>query len=98
MKFTGAQLQAFVEPYGLHVDNLQHLGSSQNHVYRARHPSGADCVVRISEGRHRTRAEVEAELAWVSHLSNLGLRVCPPLLTQEGETCVEGSIKARTVL
>lgn len=98
MKFTGAQLQKFVEPYGIHVDGLQHLGSSQNHVYRARHLSGADCVVRLSEGRHRTRAEVEAELAWVSHLSNLGIRVCQPLLTREGETCVEGSIHGQTCL
>ncbi|WP_038164058.1 phosphotransferase [Verrucomicrobium sp. BvORR106] len=98
MKFTGAQLQTFVEPYGIPVDGLQHLGSSQNHVYRARHPSGADCVVRISEGRHRTKAEVEAELEWVSHLSSMGLRVCPPLLTEEGVTCVEGSINGQTCL
>ncbi|WP_050024813.1 phosphotransferase [Verrucomicrobium sp. BvORR034] len=95
MKFTGAQLQAFVEPYGLHVDGLQHLGSSQNHVYRARHPSGADYVVRISAGRFRTRAEVAAELAWITFLSGQGLRVCAPIATQEGELCTLHTVEGQ---
>lgn len=90
--FTPEQLQHLVEPYGLRGEALRHLGGSQNHVYGARHASGRNSVIRISVGRHRTRDEVEAELAWISHLSGMGVRVCPVILSDEGEGCVVRSV------
>ncbi|QIF04349.1 phosphotransferase [Roseimicrobium sp. ORNL1] len=82
-------LNQLVGPYGLHAEDLVFLRKSQNSVYRARRPSdGGVCIIRISEGRHRTQAEVETELKWVSHLAERGVSVCAPLPTLAGERCV----------
>nr|WP_170157013.1 phosphotransferase [Roseimicrobium gellanilyticum] len=82
-------LDQLVEPYGLRADDLVFLRKSQNSVYRARRPSGGGvCIVRISEGRHRTLTEVETELKWVSRLAARGVSVCAPLPTLAGEWCV----------
>lgn len=89
---SSEQLQLLAEPFGLRGDGLQPLGGSQNQAYRGTQSSGKPCILRISAGRHRTRPEVEAELAWISHLSGLGLRVCPPILTLDGEACVVGEV------
>jgi Ser/Thr protein kinase RdoA (MazF antagonist) len=84
-----ALLNQLVEPYGLRVEDLVFIRRSQNSVYRARRPSdGGVCIIRISEGRHRTRAEVETELKWVSHLAERGVSVCAPLPTLAGGRCI----------
>jgi Ser/Thr protein kinase RdoA (MazF antagonist) len=88
LMLSPALLNQFVEPYGLCAEDLVFLRKSQNSVYKAQRPSGGACIVRISEGRHRTRAEVETELKWVSHLAERGVSVCAPLPTLTGESCI----------
>lgn len=80
-------LDELVKPFGLCAEQLDFLRQSQNAVYRARRPSGGVCIIRISEGRHRTRSEVETELEWVSRLAARGISVCAPLPTLAGERC-----------
>lgn len=96
--FTPIQIQSLVEPFGLDAAGLQHLGSSQNHVYRGQRPAGDPVIVRISEGRHRVKSEVEAELGWISHLVSRGLRICVPVPAVSGEWCIAAEVEGRECL
>lgn len=79
-------------PYGSVPGDLEHLRSSQNHVYLVRH-GGAKSILRVSKGRHRTRQDVEAELAFVKFLAAREVKVCNPLPALDGEVCVACSLE-----
>lgn len=74
-------------PYGLVPSDLEFLRSSQNHVFLSRREDGMS-ILRVSKGRHRTGADVKAELAWVDFLAGRGMNVCKPIPTLDGEDCV----------
>ncbi|MGV3663115.1 MAG: phosphotransferase enzyme family protein [Prosthecobacter sp.] len=80
-------LALLARPYGLVSEDLEFLRSSQNDVYLGRR-GGEKVILRVSKGRHRTHADVEAELAWVEFLAERGMNVCRPVLTLDGETCI----------
>lgn len=81
-----AHLALLARPYGLDAGNLEFLRSSQNDVYLGWR-GGEKVILRVSKGRHRTRADVEAELAWVEFLAARGMDVCREIPTLEGEPC-----------
>ncbi len=82
-----AHLALLARAYGLASGDLEFLRSSQNHVYLGRR-DGEKIILRVSKGRHRTSAYVEAELAWVEFLAERGMPVCQPIPTLSGEPCV----------
>lgn len=86
-----AHLALLARPYGLAAGDLEFLRSSQNHVYLARR-GGERLILRVSKGRHRTCADVEAELAFVEFLAARGMNVCKPVPTCDGEPCVALSL------
>ncbi len=79
-------LALLARPYGLVAGDLEFLRSSQNHVYLGWR-DGERIILRVSKGRHRTRADVEAELAWVEFLAARGVNVCKPMPALNGEVC-----------
>ncbi|MBE2215061.1 MAG: phosphotransferase [Opitutaceae bacterium] len=81
------ELARLIEPYGLDGDGLVFVRYSQNLVYRHAGERG-DVIVRLSMGRHRTLAEVEAELAWIRDLRAHGVPACAPRPTRDGRMCV----------
>lgn len=80
-------LEALARPYGLGAANLRFLRYSQNHVYACQY-QGRKAILRITEDRHRTVQQVQAELAWIHFLADKGLRVCRPILSECGQMCV----------
>lgn len=80
-------LVLLVQPYGLAPDSPEFLRNSQNHVYLCRRDDER-VILRVSKGRHRTCAQVEAELAWIEFLTERGVPVCRPIPTRNGEACV----------
>ncbi|WP_395730358.1 phosphotransferase enzyme family protein [Prosthecobacter sp.] len=79
-------LALLCQPYGLQPGELQFVRSNQNHVYLCRREDRR-CILRISKRRHRSCAQVEAELAWIEFLATQGVRVCRPIPALNGETC-----------
>ncbi|MBN8418967.1 MAG: phosphotransferase [Verrucomicrobia bacterium] len=84
-------LALLARPYGFAPGDFEFLRSSQNHVYLVRH-DGAKSILRVSKGRHRTRQDVEAELAFVEFLAARGVNVCSPVPALDGEDCVALSL------
>jgi Ser/Thr protein kinase RdoA (MazF antagonist) len=82
-----AHLALLAQPYGLASGDLEFLRSSQNAVYLGRR-DGEKVILRVSRGRHRTCADVEAELAWVDFLAARGVPVCKPVPSLDGEACL----------
>lgn len=85
-------LAMLARPYGFASGDLEHLRSSQNHVYLVRR-GGAKSILRVSKGRHRNRQDVEAELAFVRFLAARGVKACNPLPALDGEVCVALSLE-----
>lgn len=88
-------LTQLARPYGFAAGDLEFLRSSQNHVYLVRH-GGKQSVLRVSKGRHRTREDVEAELAFVAFLAARGMNVCKPIPTRDGKLCVALSLEGES--
>jgi len=82
-----AHLALLARPYGFVPGDLEFLRSSQNHVYLGRR-DGEKVILRVSKGRLRTCADVEAELAMVEFLAARGLNVCRSIPALNGEACV----------
>jgi len=77
-------LKKLTHPYGIDLSQLEFLQCSQNYVYKARLGS-ASVIIRICWRRHRNTAQVEAELAWINHLADSGVRACRPLPSNKGK-------------
>jgi Ser/Thr protein kinase RdoA (MazF antagonist) len=60
---------------------LQH---SQNSVYEFTDARGMRRIARVTAGSHRSPAEIQSELDWISGLHRAGLEVCPPLADESG--------------
>lgn len=73
-------------PFGFEADDLRWIRSSQNHVYECGPPTGP-AILRVSSGRGRIVAEVEAELDWIEDLARRGVPVCRARLSSEGKRC-----------
>ncbi|MEZ0386679.1 MAG: phosphotransferase enzyme family protein, partial [Verrucomicrobium sp.] len=81
-------LQPLAAPFGLDPSELTFVASSQNHVYRGQLASGRQVILRISEGRFRSKSEVLAELDWIAHLASRGISVCRPVPALDGGLCI----------
>lgn len=73
-------------PFGFDADEMRWIFSSQNHVYECG-PADDPAILRVSSGRGRTRAEVEAELDWIEDLARRGVPVCRARLSGESRRC-----------
>lgn len=72
--------------FGLEVQDLRWLRSSQNHVYECGPPT-APSILRVSCDRGRTLEEVEAELAWIDRLHDIGIPVSRARRSRHGRRC-----------
>ncbi len=90
-------LALLARPYGLAPGDLVFLRSSQNHVYLGQREN-EKLILRVSKGRHRTHAEVQAELAWLDFLTARGVNVCLPIPTLGGEKCLSLLIEGESHL
>ncbi|AMV18481.1 phosphotransferase enzyme family protein [Planctomyces sp. SH-PL14] len=84
-------------PFGFQADELRWIRSSQNHVYECGSPDDP-AVLRVSSGRSRTLAEVEAELDWIENLARQDVPVCRARLSSEGQRCHVVSIDGKDYL
>lgn len=91
------QLDILLQPYGLKAEQTQFLGFSQNHVYSGQF-ADKKCIIRISQGRHRTRQQIEAELSWLTFLAEQGIKACQPLPAKSGALCQQVEIADDTFL
>lgn len=80
-------VELLIQPFALQMSHLAFLRCSQNDVYLAQRPEGKKCILRISHGRYRQKAEVETELKWISHLAARDIPVCASIVTESGERC-----------
>ncbi|HYM81028.1 MAG TPA: hypothetical protein VEY91_06410 [Candidatus Limnocylindria bacterium] len=62
---------------------LEHLATSGNDVYRFH--AGEPRILRITDRAYRTFAEQGAEMAFLRHLDDRGVRVAAPLPSRAGE-------------
>lgn len=74
----GAQL------FNLDFSSLEKLGSFENYVFSAKRNS-EDCILRFTHSSHRTRQQVEAELAWLQFLQKKQAPVCGPFESPNGQ-------------
>lgn len=76
--------------FGLDPEGLRSLGAFESEVVAGDGPHGPT-VVKVVAPDHRTRAQVEAEVAWVRALHHAGVPVAEPLASRSGAwTEVEG--------
>lgn len=59
------------------------IGRLENFTYQAG-PIGRERIIRVTEPSHRSVAELEAELDWVSFLSERGINVSAPTASDHG--------------
>lgn len=95
--FSHDGLAVLLASYGLRAEDIQFLRHSQNHVYACR-LHDRKVILRISEGRHRRKEHIEAELAWMHLLISNGIRACKPIPTKNGEACVELEVDGRACI
>ncbi len=76
----------FIERFALDPAATELISQSQNRVYAVRHRE-QPAILRISRERHRTLAEIEAELGWVRELAAAGLPVGVPRQSTRGRWC-----------
>lgn len=87
---TEEDLDSFLTEFGF-APSARLIGRSQNFVYLAS-LQGKDSIARVSFGRHRTRGQIEAELAWIRLLAQRGVAVSRPLLSSCAEWCAERTV------
>jgi amicoumacin kinase len=81
-----AHLTMILDRFGVRAADAKLLGHSQNQVYGCL-IDGQPAVIRISVDRHRTAAQIEAELAWIEDLANQGVPICRPRPSIRGLLC-----------
>lgn len=64
---------------GLEIESLRFLRYSQNFVFSYVERGGAERILRVTPGSHRSRDEIAVELDWIRHLREKGASVCAPL-------------------
>ncbi len=74
--------------FGLDHDSLEKLGSFENYVFSARKNNEA-CILRFTHSSHRTKEQVESELAWLQFLKENHAPVCGPFQSQNGQLVEE---------
>lgn len=81
--FTPQLREAAAEAFGATWAALDELGDFENYVYGFAH-RGQPAVLRVTHCSHRSRAEIEAELAWLRYMCDGGVRFCAPLRSPAG--------------
>lgn len=76
------QLAEVRSRWGL-AGEIRFLRRVANFVY-ASALDGRPVIVRLTEPNHRKRGEIEAELEWMSHLSDHGVRLARPIPSRGG--------------
>src|SRR5688500_6698829 len=61
---------------------------SQNAVYSFTNRQGISRILRLTLNSHRSREEIEDEVAWICELYRAGLSVCAPVRQKEGDLIV----------
>ncbi len=80
---SNTHLDQLFSATNIDVTRLEFIQKSQNYVYR--YSDGDDQkIIRICKGRYRTVSQVEAELIWVNHLADCGIKTCRPIELQDG--------------
>lgn len=60
------------------------LRNGLNHVYAAQTRDGQELVIRVTDGAHRNRIQIESELTWLAHLARHDCPVPKPVLASNG--------------
>ncbi len=61
------------------------LGNCENIVYELKRAPKRSLIVRVTESKHRSRKELNAELDWMHYLSENGLNIGAPLPNSDSE-------------
>jgi Ser/Thr protein kinase RdoA (MazF antagonist) len=89
--------QAFLVAQSWHAEATQpfHIRDGANSVW-ALELLGRPVILRLTSEAHRTRQQLEAELAFIDHLAAGGLTVAPALASTTGQRIVEASKIAKS--
>lgn len=63
---------------------IEHIADSGNSVYRFRR-DGEQLILRLTSPSYRTAGELEAEIEFLRHLDNDGVRVGTPVISRNGK-------------
>jgi amicoumacin kinase len=78
-------LQEAAALWGGDAASLEHLGSSENSVYRLSTAERRH-VLRLTQPEHRSVEQISAELAFITYLRDQGVRACAPIPSRHGRT------------
>lgn len=82
-QLTEADLAHAAACFGLRADQLQPCGGYSNLVYAAER-SGRPVILRLTHRSHRTAAQIQTELDWISYLGEHEVPVSRPLRSRAG--------------
>jgi Ser/Thr protein kinase RdoA (MazF antagonist) len=80
---TGENIVILLKSYGVTVEAIQHINTSENVTFRVLHREGR-AILRLYRIGHRTRSEIEAELDWMQTLNAEQVARTPSVILQSG--------------
>jgi len=84
MKHIGYEIAATaLERWGGAPSSLEHIATSGNSVYRYRTDEGPR-ILRLTDPEHRTVRQNAAEMEFLLHLRDAGVRACAPVPSSDG--------------
>ncbi|MCT8139354.1 phosphotransferase [Anaerobacillus sp. CMMVII] len=82
--FNEDVLKIGAELFMLDYSTLEKLGSFENYVFSAQR-KGEEFILRLTHSSHRSKQQVEAELAWLQYLQSKNAPVCGPISSKNGQ-------------
>jgi amicoumacin kinase len=84
--FKDEVIQQAIHLFNLDYSSLKKLGSFENYVFSGKRAGdGQDFILRFTHSSHRSKQQVEAELAWLQYLQHNGAPVCGPFKSLNGD-------------
>lgn len=87
--FTKEILDSGAHIYGVKLESLEKLAGFENLIYAGVTFRGEEVILRYSHSSHRVKDQIEAELHWLSYLSQRRAAVCEPLPSIHGNLVEE---------
>jgi amicoumacin kinase len=83
--FKDEVIEKATQLFNLDYSTLKKLGSFENYVFSGKRAGdGQDFILRFTHSSHRSKQQVEAELAWLQYLQHHDAPVCCPIKSLNG--------------
>lgn len=77
--------QVALSDYPLKPKNIHFIHHGENTTFRVECGGGENYLLRIHRNDYHTKAAIQEELAWLSHLRGVGLSVPQPIAAEHGQ-------------